>query len=309
MRIIYMGTPDFAVPALEELIKSKHEVIAVITQPDKPKGRGKKVQYTPVKEVALENSIEVLQPIKVRESDFVDQLSRYKPDCIIVAAYGQILPKEILEMPTYGCINIHASLLPKLRGAAPIHWAIVDGEEETGITIMQMDEGLDTGDMISKVSTKIDKKNVGQLHDELSLLGGDLLIKTLEEIEAGTAKKIKQDDSLSTYAKMLNKKTGIVNWTDDAMKIERLIRGLNPWPTAFTTYGEQTLKIWEAEVVNEDSKVSPGTILEVSKEGMKVATGKGMLVIKRLQFPNKKAVTVDEYIRGNQIDNKVILGG
>ncbi len=308
MKIIYMGTPDFAVVALESLIKSKHEIVAVVTQPDKPKGRGKKVQYTPVKEVALNNNIDVLQPNRIKDEDALLELKAYDADCIVVAAYGQILPKELLDMPKYGCINIHASLLPKLRGAAPIHWSIVNGEEETGITIMQMDVGLDTGDMIDKEATPIENKTVGELHDELAIIGGDLVIKSLEKIENGTATYEKQDDSLASYAKMLDKNTGLIDWNNNEKQIDCLVRGMNPFPCAFTMYGEKKVKIFEVEILETNANTTAGKIIDVTKNGMMVATGGNDILVKRLQFPNKKAVTVDEYIRGNEINKNIILG-
>ena len=231
MRVIFMGTPDFAVGTLEALVKSEHEVVAVVTQPDKPKGRGKAMQPTPVKEVALRENIPVLQPKKVREPEVVEELSKLNADVIVVVAFGQIIPKTILELTKYGCINVHGSLLPKYRGAAPIQWAVIDGEKESGITTMQMDEGLDTGDMLLKKVIPLEKEETGgSLFDKLSAAGAELLLATLTALEKGTVTPEKQGESPTAYAKMLTKEMGAIDWNKDAVSIERLIRGLNPWP-------------------------------------------------------------------------------
>ena len=248
MKIVFMGTPDFSVPALEELAKV-HQVAAVVTQQDRPKGRGHKMQYTPVKEKALELNIPVYQPEKVKNPEFVDILREINPDVIVVIAFGQILSKEILDLPKYGCINVHASLLPKYRGAAPIQWAVLDGEEKTGITTMYMEKGLDTGDMIDKAEVVLDEKETaGSLHDKLMVLGADLLLETLKKLEDGTAVRKKQNDEESCYAKMLSKDMGQIDFTKDAKEIECLIRGMNPWPSAYNFYNGKTLKIWDAIV-------------------------------------------------------------
>ncbi|MBO6015042.1 MAG: methionyl-tRNA formyltransferase, partial [Lachnospiraceae bacterium] len=250
MKIVYMGTPDYAVAPLEALIEAGHEVVLVVTQPDKRKGRGKELQMTPVKESALRHGIEVFQPVRIREKAGVEKLRKYDADVFVVAAFGQILPKEILEMPKYGCINIHASLLPKYRGAAPIQWAILNGETQTGVTIMQMDEGIDTGDMLLKEIVPIDAKETGEsLHDKLCEAGAGLIVKALPMIEDGTIVREKQQDELSCYAKMLTKELGRIDWSKSAVEIERLIRGLNAWPSAYTLCQGKTLKIWEAEVI------------------------------------------------------------
>lgn len=303
MRIIYMGTPDFAVPTLEALIQSKHEVIAVITQPDKPKGRGKAMQFPPVKEKALEYGIPVYQPVKVREPSFIEQMKGWEPDAIIVAAFGQILPKTVLDLPRYGCINVHASLLPKYRGAAPIQWAIINGEKETGITTMFMDIGLDTGDMLKKAVVPIEEKETGEsLHDKLAALGGPLILETLEELENGTAVRTKQDDAQSCYAKMLTKSLGDIDWSQSAVQIERLIRGLNAWPSAYTKWEDKTLKIWAAEVMDGDKEgAAAGEVVERQKKALIVQTGEGRLSLKEVQLQGKKRMEIDVFLRGYPI--------
>lgn len=264
MKVVFMGTPDFAVSTLEAIIQAGHEVAAVITQPDKQKGRGKEISMSPVKVKALEHNIEVFQPLKVRNPEFVDILKKISPDVIVVVAYGQILSKEILELPKYGCVNVHASLLPKYRGAAPIQWAVIDGEKEAGVTIMQMDEGLDTGDMlkVAKIELAPDETG-GSLFDKLADLGAGTLVSTLAEIENGTARAVKQE-GISTYAGKLDKSLGKLDFTKDAITLERLIRGLNPWPSAYTVYNGRTLKIWKAAVCECDG-LEPGTIYDVTK--------------------------------------------
>lgn len=303
-----MGTPDFAVSALEAIIKNKIEVIGVVTQPDRAKGRGKKVQHTPVKEIALEHNIPVFQPKSARNQDFIQEIKQFNPDCIVVAAYGNILSKELLEIPPYGCINIHASLLPRHRGAAPIHWSVINGDDKTGITIMQMDEGLDTGDMLLKGEIKIENRTTGQLHDILADMGGRLIVEALEKLETNGIQPVKQNDEGASYASMIDKKMGKIQWEKSAYEIECLVRGLNPWPIAYTTYDNTIMKVWEAEVLEEKSDAPFGTIVSITKNGLNVATGYKILQIKRLQFPNKKAVTVDEYLRGNQIKENIQLG-
>ena len=257
MRIVFMGTPDFAVGTLKALIGSRHEVAAVITQPDKPKGRGKAMQYTPVKEVALEAGIPVFQPRKVRDPEFIEQFRQLEPDAAVVVAFGQIIPQAVLDIPKFGCINVHGSLLPKYRGAAPIQWAVIDGEKESGVTTMRMDAGLDTGDMILKAAVPLDEKETGgSLFDKLSRTGAELLLETLDKIEDGTAVYEKQEEESPTaYAAMLKKDQGHIDWTRDAASIERLIRGLNPWPSAYTRLDGKTLKIWSADVGEEADQI------------------------------------------------------
>ena len=313
MKTVYMGTPDFAVPPLKALVEAGYEVAAVVTQPDKPKGRGKTLMPTPVKEEALMHEIPVYQPQKIRNNqEFLDTLKEIQPDIIIVAAFGQIIPKEVLELPKYGCINIHASLLPKYRGAAPIQQAVIDGEKESGVTIMQMGEGLDTGDMLSKIVIPLDKEETGgSLFDKLSAKGATLCVHTLAELEKGTITPQKQGESTTEYAKMLNKKSGEIDWTKTAVEIERLIRGLNPWPSAYTQWEGKTMKIWEAEVEDVVETIDthePGTITEVTKHGFKVQTGKGRLAIKSLQIPGKKRMEADAFLRGYHIETGEKLG-
>ncbi|WP_027398249.1 methionyl-tRNA formyltransferase [Anaerovorax odorimutans] len=309
MKVIYMGTPEFAVPALEQLYNNGYEIPIVVTQPDKARDRGKKIQFPAVKQKALELGIRVLQPEKVKgDTAFISQIKEFEPDLIVVAAYGKILPKSILDIPKYGCVNIHASLLPKYRGAAPIHWSIIEGEEETGVTLMYMEEGLDTGDMIASSKTKIDKKTTSVLHDELAEMGARLLIDTIPSIENGTAKRIKQDDSKSTYAPMIFKKDGIIDYSKNPIEIERLVRGLNSWPGAYTIYNDKTMKIWEAEAKEKESSEKDGTILNVSDKGIEVAAGGKILLIKKIQMPGKKSMPVADYLKGNKIDIKTILG-
>lgn len=311
MKVVFMGTPDFAVPVLEKLIEH-HEVVGVITQPDKPKGRGKTMAMPPVKELALTHDIPVYQPIKVRESEFLDTLEAIGADVIVVAAFGQILPERIINMPPYGCINVHASLLPKYRGAAPIQWSIIDGCEETGVTIMYMEKGLDTGDMIDRAVVKIDPKETGDsLHDKLSAAGGDLIIKALADIEAGTAKREKQDDSLSCYAKMLTKELGQINWKDEAVVIERLIRGLNSWPSAYTGLDGKVLKIWDADVVcdpdGQYADAVPGTVVRVDKKHIYIRTGKDLLALNEVQLTGKKRMPVSAFLLGYKIETGTVL--
>lgn len=303
-----MGTPEFAVTVLEGLLNTKHEVGLVATQPDKAKNRGKKIQYTPVKEKALEHNIKVLQPEKVRgNEEFFEELKDYRPDIIVVVAYGQILPKEVLELPKYGCVNVHASLLPRLRGAAPIQRAIIEGDEETGVTIMQMSEGLDTGDMLAKESIKIGTMNYSMLHDALAEIGARLMVHTLDLIEEGKISPEPQDDSKSSYAKVVFKQEGKIDFTRQPEAVERLIRGFDPWPGAFCEYEDMVMKLWKAQPLCENTGKEPGTIIEVSARGIKIACGDGALLVSEIQIPGKKRVAVPEYLKGNQIKEGIIL--
>lgn len=306
MKIVFMGTPDFSVNALENIVKAGHDVVGVITQPDKTKGRGGKMQYTPVKEKALELGLDVYQPQRVKETEFIEKLKEMNPDAIVVIAFGQILPKAILDMPKYGCINVHASLLPKYRGAAPIQWSVIDGEKETGVTTMYMNEGLDTGDIIDKVVVPIDKKETGgSLFDKLAIEGGKLILKTLIELENGTAVRTPQDDSKSNYAGMINKQLGKIDFNKSANEIERLIRGLNPWPSAYTKMDGKTLKIWDADVDDSENDSAPGTITEVGKDFIRVATGKGSLKILELQLEGKKRMKTRDFLNGAKIPDRM----
>lgn len=308
MNIVYMGTPDFAVPALEKLA-AEHRVSCVVTQPDAVRDRGKKIKMTPVKEKALELGITVLQPEKIKKNEgFLEELRSFEPDLIVVAAYGQILPKEVLELPKLGCVNIHGSLLPRFRGAAPIQRAILEGEEETGITIMYMEEGLDTGAMLAKRSTPIEKKNGEQLHDELALMGAELLMETIPKLEAGELTAQPQDDAKSTYAPMISKKDGEIDFTKSPAQIERLIRAFDPWPGAFTSYKGKLLKIWEADVSAAENTAAPGTITGVSEKGIEISAGGGTLIARKIQLPGKKRVAVADYLKGNSIETGSVLG-
>ena len=290
MKIVFMGTPDFAVGTLHALAESEHEILAVVTQPDKPKGRGKALQPTPVKEEAMRYGIPVYQPKKVREEEFQVVLRELNPDLIVVVAFGQLIPKSILELPRYGCVNVHASLLPKYRGAAPIQWAVIDGEKESGVTIMKMDEGLDTGDMIAKTVVPLAADETGgSLFDKLSQVGAQLLLDTIPALEEGTVVCEKQpEESPTPYAAMLNKKMGLIDWSQDASVIECLVRGLNPWPSAYTYLKGKTLKIWQAKVVEKQHEEEPGTIIEVDKKHLVVACKTNALLIERLQLEGKK---------------------
>ena len=310
MRVVFMGTPDFAVGTLEALLEAGHEVVAVVTQPDKPKGRGKTLMPTPVKEAALARMIPVLQPKKVREPEFVETLRKIGPDVIVVAAFGQIISKEILEMPRYGCINVHASLLPAYRGAAPIQWAVINGDKESGVTIMRMNEGLDTGDMIDKVVVPLDENETGGgLFDKLSAAGAKLCAEVLEKLENGTAVFEKQPElSTTDYAAMIDKKMGKINWERPAKEIEQLIRGLNPWPSAYTFMKGKSLKLWTASVVYEEREAVPGEIVEIGKEGILVKTGEGLLLIRELQLEGKKRMDTAAFLRGYTVDKGWILG-
>ena len=309
MRVVFMGTPDFSVPTLECIIEAGHEVVGVVTQPDKAKGRGKKVVYTPVKEKALEHGLTVYQPRRAREPEFIEQMRALNPDVMVVVAFGQILPKELLDIPKYGCVNVHASLLPKYRGAAPIQWAVIRGEKFSGVTTMQMDVGLDTGDMLLKTEVPLaEDETGGSLHDKLSVLGGDLLIETLKGLEAGTIVPEKQDDSQSgEYARMLDKSLGKIDFSMRAEEIERLIRGLNPWPSAYTSYNNKTMKLWKARVVAGGEAV-PGQVLAVDKKGFTVQTGDGALQILELQMEGKKRMDAGAFLRGCPLTAGEILG-
>lgn len=309
MRVVFMGTPDFSVPTLEKIIEAGHEVIGVVTQPDKAKGRGKKVLFPPVKETALAHNLSVYQPKRARDPEFIEEMKALNPDVMVVVAFGQILPKAILDIPKYGCINVHASLLPKYRGAAPIQWAVIRGEKVSGVTTMQMDVGLDTGDMLLKKEVLLDEEETGgSLHDKLSTLGGNLLIETLEKIEAGDIHPEKQDDSQAgEYARMLDKNLGRIDFSMPAVEIERLIRGLNPWPSAFTSYNGKTMKLWKAKADNCGQGV-PGQVIHVDKNSFTVQTGQGTLQILELQMEGKKRMDAGAFLRGCPLETGTILG-
>lgn len=308
MRVIFMGTPDFAVPSLEALL-TKHEVVLVVTQPDKPKGRGKKMVPTPVKACALEHGIPVLQPEKVKEPEFVEQLRSYEPDLIAVTAFGQILSEPILEMPKYGCINVHGSLLPKYRGAAPMQWSIIDGEKVTGITTMYMAKGLDSGDMLLKAEVEItDEDTFATIHDKMAVTGANLLLDTLDQLEAGTLERIPQDHDAATYAPMITKETGHIDWSKNRQDIINLIRGLNPAPAAYTIYEEEVLKIFGAVIsdVQADGAAN-GEIVAVVKKGFVVKCGDGCLLITEVQARGGKRMMADAYLRGHAMKEGILL--
>ena len=309
MKIIFMGTPDFSVGTLEALVEAGHEVVLAVTQPDQPKGRGKEMQFTPVKECAIKYNIPVYQPKRVREAECIEELRKYEADIMVVVAFGQILPKEILEMTKYGCVNVHASLLPKYRGAAPIQWSIIDGEEVTGVTTMQMNEGLDTGDMLLKVEIPIEEKETGgSLHDKLAEAGAKLCVETLEGLEAGTITPIPQGETTTSYAKMLDKQLGNIDWNKRAIEIERLIRGLSPWPSAYTNWNDKVMKIWDASCASCESQAMPGTIVQVKKDAFLVQTGEGVLEVRELQIPGKKRMDAGAFLRGYQVNEGEMLG-
>ncbi len=303
-----MGTPEFAVPSLEALHKAGYTIDLVVTQQDRKKGRGKKLQPTEVKKKALELGLEVYQPENVNSKESVEKIKLLKPDFIVVAAYGQIIRRQIIDIPKYDIINVHASLLPKYRGAAPINWAIVNGEDETGITIMEIQEGLDTGDMILKSSLPIlDEDDAESIHDKLSKLGGELLTEAILGIVDGSLKRKKQDDDLSTYAPMLNKESGLINWNKPAKEIRNLIRGLKPWPSAFTYYKGEMVKIHRAEVIDENPDASLGEIIKIDKKNVYVKAFNSVLKVIELQFPGKRKMLVEDYLKGNKIEEGEIL--
>ena len=303
MRVIFMGTPDFAVGTLEAIIEAGHEVVLVVTQPDKPKGRGNTVVFPPVKECALSHGIEVFQPQKIRLEENVENLRKYNPEIIVVAAFGQLLPKSILDMPKYGCINVHASLLPKYRGAAPIQWSILNGDEYTGVTIMRMDVGMDTGDMITKAQVRIEADETGgSLFDKLAGVGAQLCVDTMKLIEEGKADYIPQDHEQATHVSMISKELGDIDWNRSAKEIERLIRGLNPWPSAYTRLDGKTFKIWKAMVLEENTKCTPGQIVKVTKDSLHVQTSDGVLALLEVQLEGKKRMPIDAFLRGYQVE-------
>ena len=301
LKIVFMGTPDFAVPCLK-ILNENYEVIAVITQPDRPKGRGQKLTPSPIKEYALEHNLTVLQPEKIKTSETEEQLKKLAPDLIVVVAFGQILSKAILDIPQLGCINVHASLLPKYRGAAPIHWSIINGETKTGITTMYMDVGLDTGDMILKEEVSISAKmNTGELHDTLMNIGAKTLLQTIKQIAEGSVVRNKQNDAEASYAPLLTKELERINWLLPAQEIYNLVRGLNPWPVAFSIFKGKKLKIWQTKVIDNVTIGEIGTVLSLTETGFTVQTGKGILEILELQPESKRKMTAKDFVCGNQI--------
>lgn len=311
MRIVFMGTPDFSVGALNALIEAGHEIAAVVTQPDKPKGRNMELQCPPVKEAALKHHLKIYQPERVKKNEeFYRILKEISPDVMVVVAFGQILPKEILTLPRYGCINIHASLLPKYRGAAPIQWAVINGEEKTGVTTMQMDEGLDTGDILETTEIILDKKETGgSLFDKLAKAGAELIVQTLTDLEQGKIIPVKQENSKSNYAGMLNKKLGCIDFSGSAESIERLIRGLNPWPSAYTFLNGKNLKLWAADALEEEYEGVCGEIVKTDRDCIYVKTGKGTLAVYELQLEGKKRMDTATFLRGYQLEKGIVLNG
>ena len=297
LRLIFAGTPDFAAEALHALIRSPHEIVAVYTQPDRPAGRGRKLTPSPVKQLALQHQLTVLQPISLKTAEAAAQLRALDPDVMVVAAYGLILPPEVLEIPRYGCLNIHASLLPRWRGAAPIQRAILAGDSETGITIMQMDKGLDTGAMLLKLTCPITGKDTAaSLHDRLATLGAEAIITALDQLPTQTA--IPQDDRKATYAAKLTKQEAVIDWCRPAEELDRLIRAFNPWPVAQTRVNEQTLRIWSAKPLNDKANMPPGTVIGCNKQGIDIACGKGVLRLTRLQPAGSKPMDVVAFLNG-----------
>ena len=307
MKVVFMGTPDFAVNTLAAIIEAGHEVAAVVTQPDKARGRSGELKMPPVKELAVEHNLKVYQPVKIKDSDMEEVLREINPDVIVVVAFGQILPKSILELPKYGCVNVHASLLPKYRGAAPIQWAVIDGEEYSGVTTMQMDVGVDTGDMLMVEKYKLaEDETGGSLFERLAVLGAKLLVKTLDGLEKGTIIPVKQGVG-ATHAAKLDKQTGLIDFSKSAVEIERLIRGLNPWPSAYTGLNGKTIKIWKASV-DKDGKAGAGEIYSVDKNSFSVGTAEGGLVITEVQLEGKKRMSVHDFLLGTNIETGTILG-
>lgn len=309
MRVVFMGTPEFAVSSLKALISGGHQLVGVFTQPDRYRGRKEQVSFSPVKAAALEANIPVYQPVKIREPENLEILQELAPDVIVVAAFGQILPKCILDLPKLGCINVHASLLPKYRGAAPIQWCILNGEEKTGITIMQMAQGLDTGDILSQAECEISSEETGDsLHDKLAEMSGPLLLETLTKLERGQIQPIPQDDAKSCYAKMLDKVLGSLDFTQPAVVLERYVRGLNSWPSAYTSWKGMQLKIWKASVAAEDSQMEPGQVSRVSGKDFWIQTGSGQLIVEEVQLQGKKRMSTEAFLRGNEISTETRFG-
>ena len=310
MKVVFMGTPDFAVGTLEAIVGAGHEVAAVVTQPDKPKGRGGVMAMSPVKECALSHGLTVLQPLKARNPEFIEEIKAINPDVIVVVAFGQIIPSEIIHMPKYGCINVHASLLPKYRGASPIQWTVLDGCEYSGVTTMLMDEGIDTGDILETATVKLDERETGgSLFDRLSLVGAKLLVETLDKAEAGQLHPVKQDDSQSSYVRMIDKSFGLMDFTQPVEVLERRVRALNPWPSAFTHMDEKLLKIWDATVI-KDSSVKAGDYGKVKTDGktcFMVACDGGYLSVNELQLEGKKRMKVEDFLRGYSIKEGTVL--
>ncbi|MDA8412188.1 MAG: methionyl-tRNA formyltransferase [Desulfobacteraceae bacterium] len=308
LRVIFMGTPDFACPTLQKLIDRGEQVVAVVTQPDRPKGRGQHLMPPPVKELAIRHAIPVYQPARVRNPDVIEILRNLSPDVIIVVAFGQILPQSLLDIPPLGCINVHASLLPRYRGAAPLNWCIINGENETGVTTMLMDAGLDTGPMLLKQSTPLDQdEDIVALHDRMSAMGAELLSETLDGLAAGTIVPQQQDDSLSCYAPLLKKEDGRIDWHRDARSIHNLVRGLAVWPVAYTFLGDQVLKVYRSRVGEGDGV--PGTVLRADRHGLEVACLKGSLILEEMQLAGRKRLDAASLLAGFAIPVGTLFSG
>ena len=308
LRIVYAGTPDFAVPALQALITSPHQVVAVYTQPDRPAGRGRKIVFGPVKQLAVEKQIPVEQPESLKPEAIQKTLQNYQPDVMIVAAYGLLLPQAVLDIPRYGCLNIHGSLLPRWRGAAPIQRAIQSGDTETGNTIMQMAAGLDTGDILLQSVCPITARDTAQsIHDKLAKQGANDMLQVLQQLQSGSLQAKQQDGGKATYAHKLSKTEGKIDWRKSAVEIDRMVRAFNPWPVAFTEYHGKAMKIHMTHVKKEPVSFEPGWVLQESPKGIEVATGDGILVIERLQMPGKKAMSAGDFLNGHSITS-VVLG-
>lgn len=308
LRIIFMGTPDFAAATLKALIDGPDEIVAVVTQPDRAKGRGKKLTPPPTKVLAESFGIPVLQPTKIKTEEFRNGLLTYQPDLIVVTAYGRILPKSLLELAPLGCINVHGSLLPKYRGAAPIQWSVINGDKETGVTIIQMNEGMDTGDIVLKEQLEITPdETAGSLFDRLAVLGSTALLTAIKGLQEGTLIPVAQNHALATVAPMLKKDDGLIDWHKDAKEIECLIRGLDPWPTAYCFLDSKRLRLFSPEVLHKDSEAQPGTVLQADKRGISVACGNNTLLIKEIQPEGKKRMTVESFLCGHPITPGTLL--
>jgi methionyl-tRNA formyltransferase len=319
MRIVFMGTPDFAVPSLKNLICKGHEIAGVVTQPDRPKGRGQKLSFSAVKQAALEAGLDIFQPDKIKTTEFVETLKGLAPEMIVVAAFGQLLSKEILTLPKFGCVNVHASLLPRYRGAAPIHWAVINGETETGVTIIQMDSGLDTGDMLltGKIPVMPDD-NTGKVHDKLADLGAELLVEAITAISYGKIERISQDNSRASYAPILTNEIEKIDWSKSPVKISKLVRGLNPWPVAHTVFGEKILKIWQARPCDiteiqgpliDLTQKHPGQVLgRIPGVGFAVAAGAGCMAVCEVQPQGSRRMNAEDFMNGHKLTKGTVLG-
>lgn len=308
MKIIFMGTPDIAVPALEKIIEAGHEVVLVVSQPDKPVGRSKALKPTAVKECALAHNIPVYQPVKIRLEESIAYLQQFEADVIVVEAFGQIIPQAVLDIPKHCCVNIHTSLLPKYRGAAPIQWAVLNGDKMTGVTTMRMDAGLDTGDIIMQKEVMLNEgETSGTLFERLAEAGAELIVKTLTAIEDGTAVYTPQDSGRVTHTSKITKEMGSIDWNKSAKEIECWIRGMDPWPSAYTKLEDKNVKIWKAKVLSEETENRAGTIVKVTKNSIDVQTGEGILSILELQIEGKKRMTANAFLCGCQVKEGTVL--